>query len=291
MEVFVAQLLNGLSLGSIYVLLVTGFNLMVLVARIIQFAYPHMVVLSMYACWEVLHLTNNMFLAILSCIAVSVILNILSEPIFRRLTNRESIDINASFVVSMSMALVITDIMSHSLNYGFPIAFPASWVGESLIRFGLITLSKGQIYAFGGGIIAVLIFFYLLYRTKQGRVFRAMAENRYVARLVGIPIVKTSIFSYFIAGLLGGFIAILFSMFLGSASPQLGDFVAMKVIATSLVAGLGNLKGGLVCGLLLGVAEGMVMGYISGSWSNAIAFIMMLLIVLIKPQGLFGIKI
>lgn len=291
MEVFIAQLLNGLSLGSIYVLLVTGFNLMVLVARIIQFAYPHIVVLSMYACWEVLQLTNNTFLAVLSCVAVSVVLNVLSEPIFRRLTNRESIDINASFVVSMAMALVITDIMSHSLNHGFPIAFPASWAGESLIRFGLITLSKGQIYAFGGGIIAVLIFFYLLYRTKQGRVFRAMAENRYLARLIGVAIVKTSIFSYVIAGLLGGFIAILFSILLGSASPNLGEFVALKIIAVSIVAGLGNLKGGLVCGLLLGVAESMAMGYISGSWSNAICFIMMLLIMLIKPQGLFGIKI
>lgn len=291
MEVFIAQLLNGLSLGSIYVLLVTGFNLMILVARIVQFAYPHFVVLSMYACWEVLQLTNNMFLAVLSCIAVSVILNVLSEPIFRRLTNRQDVDINASFVVSMAMALVITDIMSHSINHGFPIAFPTSWIGGNLVRFGLITLSKGQIYALVGGIIAVLIFFYLLYQTKQGRVFRAMAENRYAARLIGIPIVKTSIFSYVIAGLLGGFIAILFSILLGSASPWLGEFIALKVIAVSIVAGLGNLKGGLVCGLLLGVAEAMAMGYISGSWSNAITFIMMLLIMLIKPQGLFGIKI
>jgi len=291
MEVFIAQLLNGLSLGSIYVLLVTGFNLMVLVARIIQFAYPHIVVLSMYACWEVLQLTNNTFLALLSCIAASVILNVLTEPIFRRLANRDGVDINASFIISMGMALVITDIMSHSLNYGFPIAFPANWVEGNLLRFGLITLSKGQIYALVGGIIAVLLFFYLLYRTKQGRLFRAMAENRYAARLVGIPIIKTSILSYIIAGLLGGFIAILFSMLLGSASPNLGEFVALKVIAVSIVAGLGNLKGGLVCGLLLGIAEAMAMGYISGSWSNAISFIMMLMIVLIKPQGLFGTKI
>lgn len=291
MEVFIAQLLNGLSLGSIYVLLVTGFNLMVLVARVIQFAYPHIVVLSMYACWEVLQLTNNTFLAVFSCIAVSVILSVLSEPIFRRLTNRQGVDINASFVVSMAMALVITDIMSHSLNHGFPIAFPTNWVGESLLGFGLITLSKGQIYTLFGGIIAVLVFFYLLYQTKQGRVFRAIAENRYAARLIGIPIVKTSIFSYIIAGLLGGFIAILFSILLGSASPWLGEFIALKVIAVSILAGLGNLKGGLVCGLLLGVAEVMAMGYISGSWSNAIAFIIMLLIMLIKPQGLFGAKI
>lgn len=291
MEVFIAQLLNGLSLGSVYVLLVTGFNLMVLVARIIQFAYPHFIVLSMYACWEVLRLTNNVFLSLLSCVAVSVILSVLSEPIFRRLTSRSSVNINISFVASMSMALVITDIMSHSFNYGFSISFPVNWIGESSIRYGLITLSRGQIYAMLGGIIAVLVFFYLLYRTKQGRVFRAMAENRHTASIVGIPILKTSIFSYIIAGLLGGFIAILFIMLLGSASPKLGEFVALKVIAVSIVAGMGNLKGSLICGLFLGITESMVMGYFSGSWSNAIAFIMMLIVVLIKPQGLFGTKI
>jgi len=289
--IFLAQLINGLALGSIYVLLVTGFNLMILVARIIQFAYPQFVVLSMYACWEVLRLTNNVFLAVFACISTSIVLNILSEPIFRRITNMKGIDINASFVASLGIAIVITDIMSHSLNYGFPIAFPTSWVEGSLARFGLIMISKGQLYALAGSIIAVLLFFYLLYRTKQGRLFRAIAENRFAARLIGIPIVKTSIFSYFIAGLLGGFIAILLSLLLGSASPWLGEFVALKVLAVSIVAGLGNLRGGLVCGLCLGVTEAMAMGYLSGSWSNVVSFVIMLIIILIKPQGLFGTSI
>ena len=293
MEVFIAQLMNGLALGSIYILLATGFNLMLLVARIVQFAYPHIVVLSMYACWETLRLTdNNIILAIFVCIATAVLLNVLTQPIFHRVMSRRGVDINASFVVSMGMAMVITEVMSHQFNYGFPIAFPEAWMGKgTFIRIGLITLSKGQVYALSGGIFFVSAFFYLLYRTKQGRAFRAVAEDSYAARLVGIPIMRTGIYSYTIAGLLGGLIALLLSMLLGSASPWLGDFVALKVIAVCIVAGLGNLKGGLICGLLLGVAEGMVVGYFPGSWSNAIAFIMMLLIILIKPQGLFGLRI
>jgi branched-chain amino acid transport system permease protein len=291
MEVFIAQLISGLALGSIYVLLVTGFNLMLLVAKIIQFAYPQIVVISMYTCWGVLQLTDNKFLVILAGIAVSIIINILSEPIFRRITSIQGVDINASFVASLGMAMVIMDIMSHSINYGFPVAFSPEWVGGNLISFSLVTVSKGQLYALAGGIIAVLIFFHLLYRTKQGRFFRAIAENRFAACLVGIPIIKTSIFSYFIAGILGGFTAIFLSMLLGSASPWLGEFVALKTLAVSIVAGLGNLKGGLICGLILGILEAMAMGYIAGSWSNAIAFVVMLVIVLTKPQGLFGAKI
>lgn len=291
MEIFIAQLISGLALGSIYVLLVTGFNLMLLVAKIIQFAYPQIVVISMYTYWWVLQFSNNIFLVILAGLSVSIILSILSEPIFRKINSTPGVDINASFIASMGMAMIAMDIMSHSINYGFPVSFPYKWIGGSILSFGLITISKGQLFALGGGIIAVLIFFYLLYHTNQGRFFRAIAENLFAASLVGIPIVKTSIFSYLIVGILGGFSALLFSMLIGSASPWLGEFVALKMLAVSIVAGLGNLKGGLVCGLILGIIESIAIGYISGSWSNVIAFVVMLIVVLIRPQGLFGTKI
>ncbi len=290
MEIFVAQLLNGLSLGSMYVLLVLGFNLMLLVAKIIQFAYPHLVVLSMYVCWAVLQRTDNMLLVVLASVVSCVVVNVVIEPIFRLLAKRHGLDINVSFVVSMSMALLITDVMSHLLNYGYPIAFPTEWVGKSVVSFGLIAFSAGQAYALFGGIAAVAAFFYLLYRTRQGRVLRAISENSLLSSIIGIPIVKTRVLSYAIAGLLGGLTAVMLARLLGSASPGLGDFVGMKVVAASILAGLGNLKGGLVCGLLLGIAESLAIGYLAGSWSNAIAFMMMLIIMLIKPEGLFGIE-
>ena len=92
MEVFIAQLINGLSLGSIYVLLVTGFNLLLLVAMIIHFSYPQMVVFSMYISWLVLGLTgNNVFLGITAGIVSAVVLNVATAPIFQRvMRNRGS---------------------------------------------------------------------------------------------------------------------------------------------------------------------------------------------------------
>jgi len=288
MEFFIAQVLNGLSLGSIYVLLVTGFNLMLLVAKIIQFAYPQFVVISMYATWAVLRATNNVILAILVTIVVSIFLNLLSEPIFRRITSIKGTDINATFVASIGLSMVLVEIMSHSLNQGFPISFSDNWVGGSVFRYGIINISRSSIFAWVGGIIVVVAFFYLLYRTMVGRLFRAIAENRHVAKLFGIPIFKTSMMSYLIAGLLGGFIALLLSMLIGTASPWLGESVALKVLAVSIVAGLGNLKGGLFVGLALGVVESVAIGYVAGSWSNVIAFVIMLIVILAKPKGLFG---
>jgi branched-subunit amino acid ABC-type transport system permease component len=289
MQVFIAQVINGLSLGSIYVLLATGFNLLLLVAMIIHFAYPQVVVFSMYIAWVVLRYTGN---SIVLAVA-SVLLNVISAPLFQKIMkNREEVDINTTMVMSLGIGMIITDVLSHGFNKGLPIAFPSKLVGEApILRVGLISLMGGQVASLVVGVIAVSGIFLLLYKTRPGRAFRAIAEDPNGARLVGIPLLRTGLESYALSGILGGLIAVLLAMLLGYSSPGLGEQVAHKVLAVSIIAGLGNLAGGLVVGLALGIMEALVQGYISGSWSNAIAFVVMLLVILFRPRGLFGIKL
>jgi branched-chain amino acid transport system permease protein len=294
MQVFLAQLINGLSLGSIYVLLVTGFNLLLLVAMIIHFAYPQVVVFSMYIAWLVLRYTGNSIpLAVLASVGSSILINLASAPIFQKIMkNREEVDINSTMVVSMGIGMIITDVLSHGFNKGLPIAFPKELVGgAALFRVGLISLQSGQVASLAVGALAVSGVFLLLYKTRPGRAFRAIAEDPNGARLVGIPLLSTGLQSYTLSGLLGGLIAVLLALMLGYASPGLGEQVAHKVLAVSIIAGLGNLPGGLVVGLALGILEALVQGYISGSWSNSIAFVVLLAVILIRPRGLFGIKL
>lgn len=294
MQVFIAQIINGLSLGSIYVLLVTGFNLLLLVALIIHFAYPQVVVFSMYIVWIVLKVTgNNLWLGIAAGVVSSIALNVISAPIFQKVMKKRSdVDINSTMVVSMGMGFIIVDVLSHAFNKGFPIAFPETLTGSGpLFRIGLISVQMGQVWALAIGGLAVSAFFVLLYKTRAGRAFRAIAEDPAGAKLAGIPIVKTGIQSYTLAGIMGGMSAVLIAMLLHSASPGLADMLGHKVLAVSIVAGLGNLAGGLVVGLALGVIEALIQGYAAGSWSNAIAFVVMIVVILWKPKGLFGIKV
>jgi branched-chain amino acid transport system permease protein len=294
MQVFIAQVINGLSLGSIYVLLVTGFNLLLLVAMIIHFSYPQVVVFSMYITWVVLQATgNNLALGILAGVLSSVGLNLLSAPLFQKvMQKRGSVDINATMVLSMGMGMILTDVLSHTFNQGLPISFPESLSStKSMVNAGFINIMGGQIWSLAVGIVAVGGFFILLYKTRPGRAFRAIAEDPSGARLVGIPIMKTGLYSYALSGVLGGIIAVLLAMLLGYASPGLGELVAHKVLAVSIIAGLGNLVGGLFVGLFLGILEALFQGYISGTWSNAVAFAIMLVIVLVRPNGLFGTKV
>jgi branched-chain amino acid transport system permease protein len=294
MQVLIAQIINGLSLGSIYVLLVTGFNLLLLVAMIIHFSYPQVVVFSMYITWVVLQLTgNNILLGVLAGVGSSILLNLISAPLFQKvMKNRGEVDINSTMVLSLAMGMIITDVLSHSFNRGLPIAFPEQLSQSTpVLRIGLITILSGQVWSLGVGVVAVTGFFLLLYKTRAGRAFRAIAEDPSGARLVGIPLLKTGLESYALTGVLGGIIALLLATLLGSASPGLGEQVALKVLAVSIIAGLGNLPGGLVVGLLLGILEAVAQGYISGTWSNVIAFVVMLGVILMKPSGLFGTKL
>ncbi|MCK5794621.1 MAG: branched-chain amino acid ABC transporter permease [Anaerolineales bacterium] len=296
MEVFFAQVINGLSLGSIYVLLVTGFNLLLLVAMIIHFSFPVVVVFSMYMSWIVLGLTgNNIFLGVSAGIFSAIILNIITAPMFQHIMkNRGEVDINSTMVLSMGIGMIITDFLSHSINKGFPIAFPDNLTGRAegaFIKIGIISMSRGAFLALLVGIVFVVGLFWLLYKTKQGRAFRAIAEDPNGAKLVGLPILRTGLQSYALTGFLGGSTAILMAILLGSASPGLGDQLGHKVLAVSIIAGLGNLKGGLIVGLSLGILEALVQGYWTGTWSNAIAFVIMLIAILVKPRGLFGMKL
>jgi branched-chain amino acid transport system permease protein len=289
--ILVAQLVNGLAVGSIYALGVTGFNLLFLVCGVIQFAYLHIVVLSMYMTWLVIRTTDgNLFLAIPAALVASIIMNIATEPIFRPMIKRAAM--NQALIVAIAIGTILTHIMAKHLNYGMPVSFPESLASQTAaIQFGVAALSWGQLLTLFGSIIAVILFMYFVYGTMTGRAFRTMAQSPFAARLLGIPIVRTAILSYGVAGLLGGVTAVFLSMALGTAHPALGDSLAIKVMATALFAGMGNLKGGLICGLILGLAESLTTGYFQGQWANAVSFGMIMIVVMFRPHGLFGEKV
>jgi branched-chain amino acid transport system permease protein len=292
-EVILAQILNGLSLGSIYALLATGFNLLILAAMIIHFSFPVTVVFSMYAAWLVMQWTGSVAVGIAAAIVSAVLVNMISAPVFQHVMGkRGAVDINATMVVSMGMGMLITELCSHSINKGFPVSFARmSGAREPLWRSGFISVSYAQALALGVGIIAVAALFRILYRTKAGRAFRAIAENPDGAKLAGIPVFRTALQSYALTGVLGGVSAALMALLLGSASSDLGDLLSHKVLGVSIIAGLGNLWGGLLAALLLGIVEALVQGFFSGSWSNAVVFVIMLAVVLLKPRGIFGARL
>jgi branched-chain amino acid transport system permease protein len=287
MAAFISYILSGIQLGILYGIVTIGFNLLILVTGVLNFSYSHLLVLSMYAGWLILEATNNIWLAAAGTIASGVIINAVLTPLFLPfIKKRAHLE---SLVISIGIALISVEVMSHWLNTGLPIAFSKSiQMSDSAIKFGLASIGIGRIIALAAGIVLLFIFFRFLYHTKQGRILRAVAQDTEVAAMMGISIPKTMLISFALGGLLAGVVAILMAVSLGSASAELGDNITLMCLAILFLAGIGNLKGGLICAVFMGIVEGMVMGYLPPDWTKAFAFSVILAVLLFKPEGIFG---
>ena len=208
MQNIVAVLISGLATGSTYALIVLGMTLLVLVRRIVHFGFAYIVVLTAYLGWVVLGLTNNnLFISLPAFIIIGIILVLATEPLFRPLAKKGAF--LESMVLGQGLAIFLTDICSHFFNHGYTVAFPGNMAGAGIgIRFGLIYFTLGNIYALVGGIIIVFVLFFFLFRTKQGRALRAMAQNQDVATSFGISFNRMGIIGFGIAGILAGVVAI-----------------------------------------------------------------------------------
>ncbi len=287
MEAFISYLISGIQLGVLYGIVTIGFNLLILVTGILNFAYSNLLVLSMYAGWVILGATDSIMIAAIGTVLSGVLINAVLTPLFLPFIKKH-MHLEA-LVISIGISLISVEIMSHWLNLGLPIAFPRSiQMSDSAIRFGLASIGIGKLITLLLGILLLFVFFQFLYKTKRGRILRAVAQDSEVAEMLGISIPKTMFFSFALGGLLAGIVAILMAVSLGSASSELGDNITLMCLAILFLAGIGNLKGGLICAIFVGIVEGMVMGYLPGDWTKAFAFSVILAVLLFKPEGIFG---
>jgi len=288
MSVFAAQVINGIVIGSIYALIVLGTNLLVVVRQVVHFGYAHIVMVSMAIGWLALsHTGENLVVGIVTILLAGIAITILTEPLFRRLVERKSF--LETVIVAQGVAIILTDVVSHFFNKGVPMSFPQSlYGGGGMVRLGLVSFTWANVYVVAVGILAVVLLVYFLYRTRQGRAIRAMAQNTEVARVLGIPFGKTGIYGFAVAGILAGIVGVLMAMSIGSVSAELGDSYAVKGMILVLFAGMGNLKGGLISAVFMGIAESMAIYYLPGRWSQAVFFGVLMLVILWRPQGLFG---
>lgn len=290
MQAFLAQCINGIASGSIYALIVLGMNLLVLVRRVTYHGFSHIIMLSMGVCWLTLKYTDgNIPLAIIVMILFAAVLTTATEPLFRPLAKRGA-DLE-TVVVGMGVGIIITEIMSQYVNQGASFSFPKAMTGGGvMIGTGLISFSLANVITLCAAIVVVALLMLFLYRTRQGRALRAMAQNLRVAKTLGISFEKTGLMGFAIAGLLAGLTALFLAMSLGYAAPTLGDSFAVKAMILMLFAGMGNLKGGIISAVLMGWVEAMALAFLPGRWTEAIFYGFIMVVILWKPQGLFGTK-
>ena len=289
MELFLAQLVSGLSTGGIYALLVLGMNLITLVRNVVHHGFSHTCIFTMAVGWLIYNETGMPWLAFLAMFAAGVLITVLSEPLFRPLSKRGA-DLE-TIVLAMGIGIILSELIVNFFNSGQVLSFNDNMkIFTTKFQLGAITVSVASIVALAACIVIAVIISMYLFKSSEGRAMRAMAQNLRVAKMLGVPFGKTGVLGFLIAGLLAAAIGVVCIMCLGYCNAEMGDSFATKAVILMLFAGQGDIKGGILSSILMGVVEAMALAYLPGRWAEAIFYGFMMVIIIIKPNGLFARK-
>lgn len=284
------QLLNGLFLGSLYALFAIGFTLVFGILDRLNLAHPAVFAVAAFVGIELVTGGGLSIWLTLPLVAlIGAVLGLIIERVaFRPLRGRPDAHfaglISSIGLGGMFIALLLA-------RYGpdtrrFPVdAFPST----SFEVFGArVTLLQVAILVISIVLMAGLT--WLVARSRLGRAMRAVAENPRAATVLGLNVDRVTATTFALSSALGAVAGALFAMNVNSAQLGMGTAIELKGLAVIIVGGMGSLPGALVGGLVLGLAEVFAVQYVGSSWRDLVAFGLLFLLLVVRPQGLFGSK-
>jgi branched-chain amino acid transport system permease protein len=282
------QLVNGLSLGAVYAVFAIGFTLVFGVMNVLNLAQGAVFMWGAYVGLEVVgRLALPLPLAIIAAAVAAGLLGVLSEMIVFRPLQRRGAHRWMGMVGSLALARILIGVAQEVFGTQV-VRYPDNpLAGASLDLFGA-RLQWLQLVSIGSALAMVLALALLLRLTNLGRAIRTIAFSETVGRLVGIPVDRVRIATFFVSGALAGGAGVLWSLLFQSVSPFMGDSILLKGLTVLILGGLGNVAGALVGGLLLGLVEVGSIVVVGSGYRDAIGFGLVLLILIARPTGLFA---
>lgn len=284
------QLINGITLGSIYAIVALGFTLVFGVLGIINMAHGE---IFMFGAFIGVIVTSTLglplWVAFAAAIIVTVIMGYMLERFaLRPLRGKQGVSHLAPLISTIGVSILLENLSHHIFgagNHPFSNAF-----AEIRFQIGSITVYVVQILIFVISVVLMMSLSYWLSKTKAGKALRATAENLETASILGVNTKRIITLTVVIASAMGGIAGILVGMAFNSVNPQMGLSMGLKGLAIIILGGMGNVKGAMAGGLILGLSETLVVAYGDSGYRDAIAFVTIIIILLLRPQGLFGQK-
>jgi branched-chain amino acid transport system permease protein len=308
MAIFLQQVLNGLSIGSVYAIFALGYTLVFSILGIINFAHGAVFTLGAYFTYLLTGgaigangLLANRSLPFSLPFAVALLLgsvlaglaSIAIERLAFRPLRLKKADPLLTLVSSLGVALVIVNVIQYLVGAEI-YTFPDNIYGNlpSAFNFGTeeqpIVVRSVQIVIFAVSAVMVAILTYFISYTQLGKALQAVAEDATTASLLGIDTERFITLTFFVSGFLGGMAGALVGSSVSiAAGPYFGIAYGLKGLGVIVLGGLGNIPGAIVGGLVIGLAEAFVPGEYSG-YKEAIAFAFLFIVLLVRPQGLLG---
>lgn len=288
-SLFLQQVLNGLIIGSLYSLVAIGLTMIFGVMKISNFAQGDFCMVGAYVA---LFITAwfpgwmGWVGSVLAAAAVVGLLGIVTERlIFRPLLTRwTDIDI---IMVSIGLFILLEN-LAQLLFGATPQMIPDPF-GSATVRMGPVSTSVLRIFCFGFSILAIAILQIFLNRSKMGVAIRATSQNRFAAQLMGIDINLVYLLTFAIGTALAGIGGVLYGT-LFAVYPLMGAMPTLKAFVVTILGGMGSIRGAIFGAFILGMAETLGGNYIAMEYKDAVGFAIIMLVLLIRPTGLFGDK-
>lgn len=283
----IQQIINGLSLGSIYALLALGYTMVYGIIKLINFAHGDIYMIGSFIGFYVaitlgLSFVPTLLIAMIgSALAGVIIEKIAYKPL------RKSPRITL-LITAIGMSLLLENSMRFIVGPQ-PKSFP-QLIKVSKINIGSIQISNLQIITLLVSLILVILLQFIVHKTKVGKAMRAASEDIEAAALMGINVNNTISFTFAIGSALAGAAGVLVALSWVSIDPYMGIMPGLKAFVAAVLGGIGIIPGALIGGLFMGLAETLTKAYISTRFSDAIAFSILIIVLLIKPSGLLGKK-
>lgn len=287
MELFANQLINGLTLGAMYASVAIGLALIFGVVRQINFAHGEWFMVASYAFYFLfVEARTPYFLAILLCAVVMVAFGIVFERIVIRPFTERSWYVQLITTIAASIVLANLAIL---LFTSTPRNTPTPYL-SMFVSLGPFRLSVQRLLVLVISVISFIGLELFLNRTKTGKAMRAMSQNREACAVVGIEVKKISTVTFAASAALvalgAGLVDPLYNI-----EPTMGTILILKAFAAVIMGGFGQVKGAIYAAFILGIAEALTAGYFSSEFKDAIAFVLIIAVLLFRPQGLFGRKV
>ncbi len=294
MNELLQQVINGISLGSIYALIALGYTMIYGILRFINFAHGDVFMVGAFVGYYFAPIISKFFggspfanglLVMAAAMIICAVLGVTIEKFaYKPLRSRPKLTV---LITAIGMSLFLE--FGGQLVFGpDPKLFPALMPSSAIVNTENLVISTNSLIVIITAFVLMILLRTIVYRTKIGAAMRAVSYNHYAASLMGININTVISFVFALGSSLAGAAAVLYSSVYPSINPLMGIFPGLKAFIAAVLGGIGNLYGAAIGGLIIGLVETFVTGYISSTYRDAISFSILILILLIKPSGIMG---
>lgn len=293
MQDFLQHLINGISLGSIYALIALGYTMVYGILQMINFAHSDVYMVGAFAAYYaarwfgienqpgLMSLVSLLLVSMLACALLGLVIERLA---YRPLRGAPKINI---LITAIGVSLFLQ--YAGQIVFGAdPKVFPEVVKDTGLFTFAGVELKSSDVTVLIVSLIAMAGLQFLIHKTKTGRAMRAVSANASVAAMLGVNVNRIIALTFIVGSSLAGVGSVLVGLKYPKIEPLMGMMIGLKAFVAAVLGGIGSVQGAVLGGILMGLSEEMVVAYLSSTYRDALAFGILILILLFRPAGLLG---